>query len=355
MKIYLPFQAMAQDDILQHVPANVYEKIKAQDSNPLFAAYVVGEEGDAHGRLIGVGTVITKWLRSAISGLVQKLQFGTKFFRWHNKDNSTEGRKAVGEVVGKALEEVNGKQRALAVAYIYPEARDFKLDACSIEADIIPNRIMGDVNIRQITAIALGDSSMVRPAFENAGLVAQLQGFAFQGGDMDAKEVKRLVRDLGLAPSEIFTWDDLDTDVEFKNKIAMRLDKLVSKRVKEEAEELKGKLDAQKTDYEKLKVETAAKLQESEGKAKTFQMEILKGKAGSRIDAVVKERKLTPAQEKFVNIARDKFTPPETEADLDKNVNTFLDDQVKEFDKMQTIFKDPGIIPHPSNIPPVLV
>jgi hypothetical protein len=242
------------------------------------------------------------------------------------------------------------------VAYIYPDARDFKLDACSIEADIIPNRIMGDVNIRNISGIALGDSSLVKPAFQNAGLVAQLQGFANQGGDMDVKEVKRLVRDSGFNPSDVFSWDDVDEDSEFKKRIAGRLDKMVANRLKDETKDLTAKLAEQKAEYDKLKTESATKIQEAEGKAKTLQVEIFKGKAGGKIDAAIKERKFNPSQEKFVNLSREKFTPPEVEADLDKAINAFLDDQVKEFDKLQGIFKDTGNQGlNLGNIPPAFV
>jgi predicted transcriptional regulator len=127
---------MASDEIMQYIPPATLEKIQASDEHPLYRAYIIGEEGNATPRIVGEGSRVLNWMRSAISAMVSKLQFGTKIFFNHGETNEHQGRTVVGELVGKALEYVKGKMQAIAIAYIYPDQRDKPADAASIEAEI---------------------------------------------------------------------------------------------------------------------------------------------------------------------------------------------------------------------------
>ena len=107
---------MASSEILQHIPANIYEGIKAKDSHPVFRAYVIGYEGVSKGKVVGYGNLVKRWLTSAINKIHERLQFGTKVFHEHAKTNEHVGRTSIGEIVGKALETISGKLSAIAIA-----------------------------------------------------------------------------------------------------------------------------------------------------------------------------------------------------------------------------------------------
>ena len=173
---------MASSEILSHIPANIYEEIKTKDPHPEFRAYVIGHEGISTGKIVGHGDYVKRWFAPAIEKIVEKLQYGTKIFHAHGKTNVHSGRGVIGRIVGKAKQIIDDNLSAIAIAYIEPDYRDLKLDVASIEADVIlsndQDRGIYDANVKDITGIALGDSSFERPGFSKATLISQIQAFA---------------------------------------------------------------------------------------------------------------------------------------------------------------------------------
>lgn len=180
MKFTAKLQQMASSEIINIIPKDVYDDIKQRDPHPLFQAYVVGHEGEATGHMVGVGARVLNWFSSAINKIWKKLKYGTKLFRGHNTDSSHEGRQSIGEVVGKAVKTIQSKVNAIAIAYIYPEFRDLPLDVASIEADvrINPDDNVHDVDVGDITGIALGNSAVEKPGFAGATLLSQIQAMS---------------------------------------------------------------------------------------------------------------------------------------------------------------------------------
>lgn len=195
-------QEMASDEVLEHVSASAYKRVRKSDDKPEFRAYVIGHEGESEGKVVGIGKVIKKWARSAIANITERLAVGTKVFHLHEMTNDHEGRKPIGEVVGKALSDVAGKLSSIAIMYIYPEYRDMPLDVASIEADIMvpenvnPNARAVEVDVEDITAIALGNSQINKPGFAGASLLASLQEFAADASrEKPDKETKTMTPD----------------------------------------------------------------------------------------------------------------------------------------------------------------
>ena len=180
MKFTAKLQQMASSEIMNIIPKDIYDEIKQRDPHPLFQAYVVGHEGEATGEVIGVGTKILNWFSSAINKIWKKLNYGTKIFHGHNIDSSHEGRQSIGEVVGKAIKTIKNKVNAIAIMYIHPEFRDLPLNIASIEVDMDINQDgnVHDVNVGDVTGIALGNSEIEKPGFAGATLLSQIQAFA---------------------------------------------------------------------------------------------------------------------------------------------------------------------------------
>ena len=180
MRFTAKLQQMAASEIINIIPNDIYEEIKQRDPHPLFQAYVVGHEGEATGTMVGLGSKVLNWFSSAINKLWQKMKYGTKIFHGHNIDSSHEGRQSIGEVVGKAIKTIQDKVNAIAITYIYPEYRGLPLDVASIEADvrINPDDSVHDVDVGDITGIALGNSAIEKPGFAGATLLSQIQAMS---------------------------------------------------------------------------------------------------------------------------------------------------------------------------------
>ena len=180
MKFLAKLQSMASSEIMNIVPNDIYEEIKRKDPHPLFQAYVVGHEGEATGKMVGGGKRILNWFSSAINKLWEKLKYGTKVFHGHNVDSSHEGRQSIGEIVGKSIKTIQNRVNAIAITYIYPEYRDLPLNVASIEADvnINPEHSVHDVDVGDITGLALGNSAVDKPGFADATLLSQIQAMS---------------------------------------------------------------------------------------------------------------------------------------------------------------------------------
>lgn len=339
-KICGELQEMAAEEILDHVSASAYKRIKKDDPKAEFRAYVIGHEGESTGKVVGMGRLIKKWARSAIQNITERLAIGTKVFHLHEMTNEHEGRKPIAEVVGKVLSDIAGKLSSIAIMYIYPAFRDIPLDVASIEADINlpetvnPNTRVVDVDVEDITAIALGNSQTQKPGFAGATLLASLQEFADnashekppkEGEHMTPDEIKKAIREAKLKPSDLFGSDEMSDDPVVREVIRDR------KRNEEGFERrMTEKWDAEKKKLEDENKDLKTKL---DVKDKT----LLKTKAADSLKPAIEKRKLDEKQTVFVMKNAAKFEPKSEESlagDLDK----FLDAQLDEFKANAEIF-----------------
>ena len=343
MKFLAKLQHMAASEIMNNIPHEIYQEIKERDPTPVFRAYAIGHEGEATGKQVGVGTVIKNWFSSAVKKIVSALQFGTKVFHGHNIDSSHEGRKPIGEIVGKAVSTIKDKLNAIAITYIYPEYRNLPLDVASIEADINidPTRDSVEaIDVKGVTGLALGSSVIEKPGFADASLLSQIQAFAngrlqFKEGDKmpTLEEIKTFVSEEGISPSEIFGRDALIDDpvvmgyvkAEVKEKTTSEYH--ARKRNLSEFEEEKKKMDEEK---KKL-----------EDRVKELMAESAKIKAADLFSNKAKERKLDKKEISFIESKRTAekggFEPEDPE-NLDKEVDRFMDDAIVEYKKTAKLF-----------------
>ena len=335
---------MASSEILQYIPANIYEGIKARDSHPVFRAYVIGHEGISEGKVVGHGNMVKRWFASAIDKIHEKLQYGTKVFHEHAKTNEHTGRTSIGEIVGKAKEIIKDKLSAIAIMYIKPEYKDLPLNVASMEADIYlsddRNKGIFDVNVEDITAVALGDSAVNRPGFTDATLLVQVQELVDQsqfnlGGEEmgnTISDIKKVIKAEGYMPSDFFGIGELTKDPMIEEHIEKLEEKFENslikrrKRINEGFDETKDKLiEDHKTEL-KTKDEQITKLQG----------ETIKSKTGEWLTTQKDKRKLTEEQMKYINLNLPEFKPEDHDKGEDE-FNKFLDGQV---DKLAVINKD---------------
>lgn len=335
-------QEMAAEDILDHVPASVYKRIKASDPKPEFRAYCIGHEGESTGKVVGIGRVVKNWVRSAIENMNAKLALGTKCFRAHgNETNDHDGRRPVAEVAGKTLTEVAGRLASVAIAYVYPAYRDVPLDVASVEAEITmpervsPNARAVDVSVESITGIALGNSETVKPGFPGATLLATMQEFADQATSekspkegekpMDLKELKQAIRDGKLKPSDVFDVEEITEDSIVRGVLRER-------RRNEEGYEQRQlpKLEAEKARLEQDKKDLQDQLAKlSRGLLKTRVADLLK--------PVIEKRKLDDKQSAFITRNLAKFEPTTEEA-LPGELDRFVDAQLDVLKEAASVF-----------------
>ncbi len=333
---------MASSEILSHIPANIYEEIKAKDPHPLFRAYVIGHEGISEGKVVGHGDMVKRWFASAIEKIVEKLQYGTKIFHKHAKTNVHSGRGVVGHIVGKAKQVIKDNLSAIAIAYIKPEYRDLKLDVASIEADVIlsddQNRGIYDANVEDITGIALGDSAVQRPGFPGATLVSQIQAFAQSqftpgGGEMTTiNEVRDFIKTGNLKPSDIFGLGDLTKDPMIEEHVEAERKKAVTGEYEHRKRDEEG-FDKTK---DKLVKDQEKKVKERDELITKLQGENIQSKTTAWLEAQKEKRELDEEQMKYINRNLPKFKAEDVEKAEDE-FGKFLDDQI---DELKGIKKD---------------
>lgn len=342
MKIRATLHAMAEGEILSMLNHGEYLRIKAFDRKPLFRAYVVGHEGTFSPTAVGIGKIVTQWFEGAVRKLRDQIRLGTKLFLGHADTNVHDNRESVGEIVGTALKTIKDKLSVVAIAYIRPEFRDIKLDIASIEADVElsvdEEKGVYDAEVRDITGIALGDSSEESPAFAGATLIGEMQGFLDQsqqykkGGDMGLTitEVRDFIRSEKLNPSDIFGLE------------ALTGDPLITKHLDSELKEKKSgdwyhrKRDEDKHEKEVNDLTEAHKKEKSDLEKERDEARklVLTGQIPVLVEKIKKERELSENQAVFIDRAVKKFSTSEKLEDLEKDLNTFFDDQIKEHQEL---------------------
>jgi DNA-binding transcriptional MerR regulator len=339
MKILARILAMADAEVLGLISPRVIRDIKREDPAPLFKAFIIGQEGESRPKIVGVGATVQRWFQSAIEKLTEKLGLGLPVYHNHTPTNKDRNRPPIGEVVGKAMKNIQGSLSSIIVAYIFPQFKDLPLDVASIEAGVmVPEDSrefdVKDVDIQEVTGIALGNSQVNKPAFPGATLVAQLQAMAekpHQGdNNMTLDEIQKAIQEGKFKPSDVFM------------PTALTSDPFIKEHVEEKINNAKGYDIRKRQDLEE-KVSTLEKdkkaLQDELASSKTS---VLKTKAKETFEAVLGERpklKEDGRLSKFVRKQFDKSFAPTDEAKLRDDLNKFVDGQVTEF---QELFGEPG-------------
>ena len=323
-------QEMAKEEIEKYVDKARLESIKKGDPRPEIRAYVVGHEGYSTGRWVGIGDTVKRWYQGAIKKLFEKIEIGTKLFHLHNKDNSHEGRPTIGEIVGKTIKYIDGKLKAVALAWIKPEYRDQKLDVPSIEGDITMDRNGDELtvsDVSEITGIALGDSAINKPGFAEAGLLASVQMFEADGKQkgvikMTTDEIKKAIKESGLTIGDLFEGDDLTRDPIIRGIVA-------EQKGRQAASQL-NKGDEQSKEVQKLLDENKTL------KAENEKLAVMGKKAEMKLAPLFEARKLDEKQRKFIEKNFEKFTPDLK--DPEKSLNSFIDSELASYKQLSEIF-----------------
>jgi len=338
MKLVVKLQEMAASEIKRYIADDVYTRIKSQDDNPMFAAFVVGQEGESTGPLNIGGkkvNVVKKWFADVIKKLHDKLKVGIPLFVGHNAgqelDNTHAGRQLIGEIVGKSMEWIGGKLSTIAIGYLKPAARALGLDVASIEASLEISTDGQEIEVSgidDVTGIALGNSRFEKPGFPGAVILAAVQEFAEKGEDrMTLEEVKAFIKENKTKPSEIYGSTALKGDPIVEGIIQDETKTEYARRKK--AEE---KLDEEKTKWETEKADLTGKLQESKS-------QLLSGTLKEKIKAIIQTRKFDESETAFI----EDFTSDlkvEDEAKIDEIVNAKIDEGKKKYDRLAVdVFK----------------
>lgn len=182
MRFRATLSEMAASEIMSMVGGERLAEIKARDPHPVIKAFVVGHEGESRGNLIGIGNVVKRWFKTMVHKLHERIQTGLQLFHGHVAGtNDHGGRVPIGEVVGKTLQNIDGRESVVVACYIRPEFKHLPLDVASVETNVEMRRVddgtLDIVGIDDVTGIALGNSNVDTPGFAGATLIGALQAF----------------------------------------------------------------------------------------------------------------------------------------------------------------------------------
>jgi len=191
-----PLQEMAESEIMAMIASPKLQAMRAREQHPLVKAFVVGHEGESKGNVVGVGNVVKRWFKATIRALGQKIRSGLQLFHGHAVGtNDHEGRVQIGEVVGSAVKEIDGRESVVVACHVFQQFRHLPLDVASVEveAQFAPS---GDgsidiVGLGDVTGIALSNSQIDKPGFPGATLLGQLQAFEKRSNTADKPKLVR--------------------------------------------------------------------------------------------------------------------------------------------------------------------
>lgn len=311
-------------------PELVQEYKDKGDDSPQFRVYCISQEGECSGKIVDRGAVATRYARDVIAKLNSTLKRGVKAFLGHNKDNSTEGRTPIGEIVKSFVKEVNGKLTQFAAVYISPQYRDQKLDVASLETNVEceydGNGAYNVLDVEPITGLALGDGTKFSPGFKAATLRAQVQYFLDKTGEpkMTLEELMAAIREGGHKPSDLFTRKQLETD-DMVTKIKLDHSQKEYDHRKSVEEKLAEALEGRKTLEKELETAKATNA--------TLIGKVSKSAVKDVYASLVKEAGYPEKVVKYLDIQVEKFnlTDYKDDAQLKKDLGDYLTKSADEF------------------------
>ena len=327
IKIQATAAILTVDEIKNAIPAETIAEIKKTDKNPLFQAYSLVQEGTSNPRSVGeTDSQSIAWPRRAIESAKNVLKKGLQFFGGHNADNSTNGRKALAEFVGRLAKDVGGRLHEIVIGYFPDKENAKKYDVCSVEADIDTTEIPGSMTIAEkferITGIALGNSAHDTPAFAGAKKLLSVQ--CFEGGKPSKKTIQGTENPSGGNP---MTFEELRAQAKAMNVHPSQLYSLEEIKADRTFSAVFDERDLLKTENEGLKKtgETSTK------KLADQEKQILRNDAKTRLDSFIPEN-ATEGQKAFIaKKVKSKFDKLE---DLtDDGLKGFVNENIEDYNE----------------------
>jgi hypothetical protein len=341
MIVYLELQNMAADDMARHIPAQVMAE--AQKNHDAFEAYVVAHPGESQSTVIDPETgaskgKIFKWFSGVISKIKDFMRPGLPVFYLHNTDNSTSGRKKIGEVVATIMDASN---RVISIVRRFASDLNIKTDVASFEAPIfIPRQApqgheIQPKNIGQITGLALANSADSKPAFAGAYREAYLQCLREEVNmpELTKENVFKFIQDEKISPLDLYTPETL-----------LRLDPIQEELSKKkgsdnlfhEAQRYKSELAASRAKHEEEKAEMQKKIDTQGTEILTFKTEKVYSQE------LIKRDKLTPQQKKYIEM-EGKGIQIKPDVDIATQVNAHFDTLLSKYETLgKEVFSVPG-------------
>jgi hypothetical protein len=252
-------QNLSKDVIENNIDQNELASIKKNDTNPLFKVYRIAHTGFSTPTLVGnKKKPILQWFQNAVKKVHDKLKNGIRVFVSHVKGtNSHDGRTPIGRLVGKFTELKNDMFSSMGIIYIEPKFREvynnLNLNVGSYEGNqLIRNAdswIVSPDDIGAVSAIALSNSEVDRPAFPEAIEEGELQMFSLQNfiddelkkdeidegekekGELETikeekmeltiSSVQEWIKEKGLKPIDVFNKEDFETSFSIEKALKM--------------------------------------------------------------------------------------------------------------------------------------
>jgi hypothetical protein len=328
-------QQMAESEVLEMIPAETIQRIRAKDQHPEFRVFSLGHEGEANANVLGHGMKILKYAKDIIVQMFNRVKYGLPTFNRHDPNtNAHTNREVVGEVVGKTLKTIQGALHTLAAVYIRPEFRGHDLDIASIEGDFEAEEAqdgsMGVVNLSQITGIALSNHAIDTPGMPGATLQAALQMFTQKYGRvqqmaMTKEQIKAAILEAGLKIEDVFTGEEIvatepakkakQTEYEWAKRIETKLGE-----AREENAKLQGKITA------------------LEGEKATLAEKANQSTVKDTLAGIATERKLDPKFTAFAEKNLRNFKSTKTGDEFKAELEKFVDVTAKDYVEMGKLY-----------------
>lgn len=321
MEIQATENRIPLSELRKLVPA---EKLRALTGKGVLKAYTLAHEGESRPKVLSQGvSQILHWPKAIISKISESVKPGTKFFARHNNDNSTEGRRAIGEVLATTVKEIGGQLSSVVVGHFPDKEESADYDVISMEANAewdINNVIQ---KIGEITGIAASSSRVDSPAFPGAVQLAQIQCFAStldgEEGDknMTFADVQNWVKDHNVFPHQLYTVDSIKDDREF-GKVFKELETLTTKN-----ESLTSELEGAHNTVKELEATT-----------KTFLKKDQIAEGSKMLDELLKDG----YTDKQVGYIKKRFNGDSFEELNEDTLKSFIETQTKEFSEDAKFF-----------------
>lgn len=332
--------ALSDTEILAIIGPDKMAEIKAKDKNPKFAVYAVGQEGKSNPTILGEQSKPIMWMKEGISKLAKAIKAGTKLFFGHNKDNSTEGREAYGEVVASCERMIQGKNTAIAVCYIPKEKQEFvgKQDIVSMEAVIeMVDQGMEYVadSIQKVTGLAIGSSDKWQPAMPGAKQLMMVQAMSTDQATLETaggkpkmevtfQDVQKFIQERKVFPSQLYKPHEI-----FGQPVKTKDGKVYyqggDRVLQDDANEyFQNQFKEQADIYIKENEELKNKSTELEKKAKDYYLKVAKQEYIPHVEQVAKDKKFPDTALKILKLKTKNIDIPEDETERAKLTDRIL-------------------------------
>ena len=328
-------QQMPESEVLDMIPAETVQRIRAKDAHPEFRVFSLGHEGDANANVLGMGMKILRYAKDIVIQMFNRVKYGLPTFNRHDPNtNSHTNREVVGEVVGKTLKTISGVLHTLAAVYIKPEFRGHNLDIASIEgnfeAEEAEDGSMGVVNLSQITGIALSNHAVDTPGMPGATLQAALQMFTqkygrFQQMALTKEQIKAAIVEAGVKIHDLFSEEEI---------VASEPAKKAKQTEYEWAKRIETKLGESREENAKLQ----GKITSLEGEKATLAEKANQGTIKETLAGIATERKLDPKFTAFAEKNLRNFKSSKTGDDFKAELEKFVDTTAKDYVEMGKIY-----------------